>query len=107
MAWNGKKTVRNRKCCPLYSLPFPPAFPPSLPPSLPPSSRSPIYSHFAETVTGVTTVRAFGAQERFIDESHAKVRLSSPSLPPLLFPSFLPSLLPSLPPFLGGRLWPR
>ncbi|KAM3570062.1 hypothetical protein VYU27_007866 [Nannochloropsis oceanica] len=37
------------------------------------NSRSPIYSHFSETVTGVTTVRAFGAQDRFIDESHAKV----------------------------------
>ncbi|GBO99349.1 Multidrug resistance-associated protein 1 [Eumeta japonica] len=36
-------------------------------------SRSPIYSHFGETVTGVSTIRAYHVQERFIDESDSKV----------------------------------
>lgn len=36
-------------------------------------SRSPIYSHFGETVTGVTTVRAYRQQDRFIETSELKV----------------------------------
>nr|XP_034174731.1 multidrug resistance-associated protein 1 isoform X3 [Osmia lignaria] len=36
-------------------------------------SRSPIYSHFSETVTGTQMIRAFGVQERFIHESENKV----------------------------------
>lgn len=36
-------------------------------------SRSPIYSHFGETVTGVQTIRAYGQQVRFIEESENKV----------------------------------
>ncbi|XP_069125383.1 multidrug resistance-associated protein 1-like [Argopecten irradians] len=36
-------------------------------------SRSPIYSHFGETVTGVTTIRAYRQQDRFITESESKV----------------------------------
>ncbi|XP_060071681.1 multidrug resistance-associated protein 1-like [Ylistrum balloti] len=36
-------------------------------------SRSPIYSHFGETVTGVMTIRAYRQQERFISESEGKV----------------------------------
>ncbi|XP_032595387.1 multidrug resistance-associated protein 1 isoform X5 [Drosophila grimshawi] len=36
-------------------------------------SRSPIYSHFGETVTGVSTIRAYTVQDRFIDESDGKV----------------------------------
>ncbi|XP_068141679.1 multidrug resistance-associated protein 1 isoform X2 [Drosophila tropicalis] len=36
-------------------------------------SRSPIYSHFGETVTGVSTIRAYGVEDRFIEESDNKV----------------------------------
>ncbi|KPU73773.1 uncharacterized protein Dana_GF14209, isoform G [Drosophila ananassae] len=36
-------------------------------------SRSPIYSHFGETVTGASTIRAYNVGDRFIEESDAKV----------------------------------
>ena len=36
-------------------------------------SRSPIYSHFSETLTGATTIRAFGMNQEFITESERKV----------------------------------
>lgn len=36
-------------------------------------SRSPIYSHFGETVSGVHAIRAYGQQERFTKESEYKV----------------------------------
>nr|XP_014086911.1 multidrug resistance-associated protein 1 isoform X4 [Bactrocera oleae] len=36
-------------------------------------SRSPIYTHFSETITGVTTIRAYTVQDRFIDESDNRV----------------------------------
>ncbi|XP_076766694.1 multidrug-Resistance like Protein 1 isoform X1 [Xylocopa sonorina] len=36
-------------------------------------SRSPIYSHFSETVSGAQMIRAFGVQHRFINESESKV----------------------------------
>uniref|UniRef100_V5I844 ABC-type glutathione-S-conjugate transporter n=1 Tax=Anoplophora glabripennis TaxID=217634 RepID=V5I844_ANOGL len=39
-------------------------------------SRSPIYSHFGETVTGVQAIRAYGQEERFISESEKKVDLN-------------------------------
>ena len=31
-------------------------------------SRSPIYSHFLETITGFSTIRAFSQQQRFIQD---------------------------------------
>ncbi len=36
-------------------------------------SRSPIYSHFGETLTGASTIRAFGLQNKFVLESEQKV----------------------------------
>lgn len=36
-------------------------------------TRSPIYSHFGETLTGTTTIRAFAMQDRFMTESESKV----------------------------------
>nr|UOU03336.1 ATP-binding cassette subfamily C1-5 [Brachionus rubens] len=41
------------------------------------ASKSPIFSHFSETLTGVTTIRAYNAQNRFIKmmESHVDENL--------------------------------
>ncbi len=36
-------------------------------------SRSPIYSHFGETLNGASTIRAFGLENKFILESEGKV----------------------------------
>uniref|UniRef100_A0A670YYU0 Multidrug resistance-associated protein 1 n=1 Tax=Pseudonaja textilis TaxID=8673 RepID=A0A670YYU0_PSETE len=36
-------------------------------------SRSPVYSHFNETLLGVSVIRAFGEQKRFIRQSDLKV----------------------------------
>lgn len=36
-------------------------------------TRSPIYSHFTETLYGVSTIRAYGAVRRFIAESNRRV----------------------------------
>ncbi|XP_029946251.1 multidrug resistance-associated protein 1 [Salarias fasciatus] len=36
-------------------------------------SRSPIYTHFSETLLGTSVIRAFGEQERFIQESDRRV----------------------------------
>lgn len=36
-------------------------------------SRSPVYSHFNETLLGVSVIRAFAEQERFICQSDLKV----------------------------------
>lgn len=35
--------------------------------------RSPIYSLFTETLEGVTSIRAFGLQRRFVNENHDKL----------------------------------
>jgi ATP-binding cassette, subfamily C (CFTR/MRP), member 1 len=32
------------------------------------ASKSPIFSHFSETLTGVSTIRAYGVQEQFIEK---------------------------------------
>ena len=36
-------------------------------------SRSPIFTHFAETIQGVNTIKAYGASHRFIRESNRRV----------------------------------
>ncbi|KAJ7390652.1 Multidrug resistance-associated protein 1 [Desmophyllum pertusum] len=36
-------------------------------------SRSPIYNHFFETMNGVSTIRAYSQQQRFIQENFSKV----------------------------------
>ena len=36
-------------------------------------SRSPIYSHFGETLSGASTIRAFGLQNKFTLQSEALV----------------------------------
>lgn len=36
-------------------------------------SRSPVYSHFNETLLGVSVIRAFREQRRFIQQSDVKV----------------------------------
>ncbi|KAH9503693.1 Multidrug resistance-associated protein 1, partial [Bulinus truncatus] len=39
-------------------------------------TTSPIFNHFSETLAGACTVRAFGAEQRFIQESDSKVDLN-------------------------------
>ena len=39
-------------------------------------TRSPIYSHFSETINGVSTIRAYGANDRFIQSSDNNVDLN-------------------------------
>ncbi|XP_059142742.1 multidrug resistance-associated protein 1-like isoform X2 [Physella acuta] len=45
-------------------------------------SRSPIYSHFGETITGAMTIRAYGQEELFVKESQRKVDLNQMSYYP-------------------------
>ncbi|CAG7734589.1 unnamed protein product [Allacma fusca] len=45
-------------------------------------SRSPIYSHFSETLTGATTIRAFRVENRFITESERTIDLNLMSYQP-------------------------
>ncbi|CAG8435018.1 7255_t:CDS:10 [Diversispora eburnea] len=37
------------------------------------TTRSPLYSHFTESLIGITTIRAFGAAERFMQEMLSKI----------------------------------
>ncbi|XP_053205975.1 ATP-binding cassette sub-family C member 3-like isoform X2 [Panonychus citri] len=43
-------------------------------------TRSPIYSHFSETVTGSTVIRSYAASERFIHECYRRVDMNHSSL---------------------------
>lgn len=40
-------------------------------------TKSPIYSHFSETLTGVATIRAYKANEQFIARSDEKVDINN------------------------------
>lgn len=40
-------------------------------------TRSPIYSHFSETVTGASVIRAYSATERFTNMSNSKINLNN------------------------------
>lgn len=40
------------------------------------TTRSPVYNHFGETVAGASVIRAYGATERFIETSDAKIDLN-------------------------------
>lgn len=39
-------------------------------------TRSPIYAHFSETVTGTTSIRAYRATQKFINESNKRVDIN-------------------------------
>ncbi|NXG29334.1 MRP3 protein, partial [Dromaius novaehollandiae] len=45
-------------------------------------SRSPIYSHFSETVTGASVIRAYGREKSFVDISDLKVDANQKSCYP-------------------------
>ncbi|CAI6345762.1 unnamed protein product [Macrosiphum euphorbiae] len=45
-------------------------------------TRSPIYSHFSETVTGASSIRAYGLESKFILESEQKVDINQSSYYP-------------------------
>jgi len=37
---------------------------------------SPIFAHFGETLTGISTIRAFGHQRRFIAENESRISIN-------------------------------
>ncbi|CAG8547370.1 8114_t:CDS:10, partial [Gigaspora rosea] len=43
-------------------------------------SRSPLYSHFTETLIGITTIRAFSASKRFMQDMLLKIDYNSPGI---------------------------
>lgn len=48
------------------------------------TSRSPIYMHFSETLTGCTSIRAYGAEGRFIALSNLKTDINHSAYYPSL-----------------------
>lgn len=61
-------------------------------------SRSPIYTHFNETLLGTSVIRAFGEQERFICESDQRVDLNQKAYYPGIVANRSPNSLCSLAP---------
>ena len=64
------------------------------------TSRSPVYAHFSESLTGVETIRAFGYQQRFADKSdsqidynHRQAQLRSPDITACLSSLLMSSML--------------
>jgi hypothetical protein len=45
-------------------------------------SRSPIYSHFGETISGVVTIRAYNMTDNFIEENERKIDVNQASKHP-------------------------
>uniref|UniRef100_A0A8B9QHE4 Canalicular multispecific organic anion transporter 1 n=1 Tax=Apteryx owenii TaxID=8824 RepID=A0A8B9QHE4_APTOW len=43
-------------------------------------TRSPIYSHFGETVSGLSVIRAYGHQERFLQQNESTVDINQKSV---------------------------
>ena len=41
------------------------------------TTRSPIYNHFNETVQGVSSIRAYGVQDKFISESNRRIDINN------------------------------
>lgn len=41
------------------------------------NSRSPIFSGFGELLEGIVTVRAFSAEQRFLDDLHSKIDVTT------------------------------
>ena len=41
------------------------------------NTRSPIFSGFSELLEGIVTVRAFSAEQRFLDDLHEKIDLTT------------------------------
>ena len=39
-------------------------------------SRSPVYAHFSESLSGIVTIRAFRASSRFMSENERKLELN-------------------------------
>lgn len=67
-------------------------------------TRSPIFTHFGETVTGAPTIRAYGEQDRFILESEKRIDFNQmcyyPSMvssrSPLIYFYFSHNLFPNI-----------
>lgn len=43
-------------------------------------TRSPIYSHFGETVSGLSVIRAYGHQERFLKQNESTMDINQKSV---------------------------
>lgn len=43
-------------------------------------TRSPIYSHFGETVSGLSVIRAYGHQERFLQQNESTMDINQKSV---------------------------